>query len=88
MLIHRQCLTQISREIRIEAVHDTHVVGKQLQRQDRQERIDLRIRFGDDGQIVGVGAQAGVYPRVLAKKFAELKFWEFGCIIFLTFPLV
>ncbi len=58
--IHRQRLTQIPREIRIKPAQHTHVIRKQLQRQHSQQRADLRIRFGDDDQIVAVGAQAGI----------------------------
>ena len=42
-LVNRQCLRQIPREIRIVASHHAHVIRKQLQRQDGEQGIDLRV---------------------------------------------
>ena len=36
------------------------MIREQLQRQDTQQGADLRIRFGDNGQIIAMGAQASV----------------------------
>jgi hypothetical protein len=36
------------------------VIRQQLQRQNSQQRADLRVRVGDDDQVIAVGAQAGV----------------------------
>jgi len=42
-LIHRQRLGQIPREIGVEPAHHGHVIREQLQRQDSQQRADLRV---------------------------------------------
>jgi len=36
------------------------MIRQQLQRQRSQQGADLRIRFGDDNQVITVGAQASV----------------------------
>ncbi len=61
--IHRQRLGQIPRKIRIKPAHHAHVIREQLQRQDGEQGVGLRVGVGDDDQVVAVGAQAGVLFR-------------------------
>lgn len=60
LLIHRQRLGQVPGEIRIEAAHHAHMIGKHLQRKDTKQGIGAWIRFGKGDQVVGVGAQVRV----------------------------
>ena len=55
-LIHCQRLAQIPREIGVEALQDAHVVGEQLQRQNRQQRhgFGRGIRDGDHVAVLSL----------------------------------
>ena len=60
VLVHRQGFGEIPRKIGVIAAQNAHVIGKQLERQNRQQRGDFGRRIGDDDHFAGVGVQARI----------------------------
>ena len=51
-LIYRQRLAQVAREVRVKAQSQAEVIREQLQRDDRQQGLDLRGGLRDGQEVV------------------------------------
>ena len=73
--IHRQRLRQIPRKIRIKPAHHAHVIREQLQRQDGEQGVGLRVGriAGDEDRFTGIESDCSHISIAEAKQHLQVE---------------